>query len=197
MPSKVWDEITYTLPKFNGAAIEVWEWIGYFIWHFIMDAITYPCWGKSWTMLIKMGPRDHCSTMKIVKGQKVHKLLLQTTNIVMFKCDKSNSTTINMFAKSNASDWSGGDILCDMFVLPHENNLKCINILERCFSIIWSDVNESSWCIGSIQECVCNDIVWCVLIIMLYQEYYRTCLIVRSGTSVACIAFDLAAGVYK
>ena len=26
MSSKVWDEITYPFPNFNGAAVEVWEW---------------------------------------------------------------------------------------------------------------------------------------------------------------------------
>ena len=24
---KVWDEITYLFPNFNGAAVEVWEWV--------------------------------------------------------------------------------------------------------------------------------------------------------------------------
>ena len=27
MPSKVWGEITYPFPNFNGKSIEVWEWI--------------------------------------------------------------------------------------------------------------------------------------------------------------------------
>ena len=30
MPSKVWDEITYPFPKFNGCTAEVWEWISKF-----------------------------------------------------------------------------------------------------------------------------------------------------------------------
>ena len=37
---KVWEEITYPFPNFNGCTIEVWEWISYFILHFIMDVIT-------------------------------------------------------------------------------------------------------------------------------------------------------------
>ena len=28
---KVWDEITYSFPNFNGATVEVWEWISNFI----------------------------------------------------------------------------------------------------------------------------------------------------------------------
>ena len=27
---EVWDEITYPVPNFNGATIEIWEWIGNF-----------------------------------------------------------------------------------------------------------------------------------------------------------------------
>ena len=40
----VWDEITYPFLNFNGATIEVHELINNFIPHFLMDAITYPCW---------------------------------------------------------------------------------------------------------------------------------------------------------
>ena len=39
---KVWDEITYPLPNFNGEAVEVWEWIRNFIPHFTGHVITYP-----------------------------------------------------------------------------------------------------------------------------------------------------------
>ena len=51
----MWDVITYPFPNFNGATVEVWEWISNFIhtvevweWisnyipHFIIDVITYP-----------------------------------------------------------------------------------------------------------------------------------------------------------
>ena len=44
MPSKVGDEITYPFPNFNGATIEVDEWISNFITQFIMDVITDTCW---------------------------------------------------------------------------------------------------------------------------------------------------------
>ena len=35
MPSKVWNEITNPFPNYNGATVEVWEWIGNFIPHFL------------------------------------------------------------------------------------------------------------------------------------------------------------------
>ena len=43
----MWDEIIYPFPNFNGCTIEVWEWISNFTPHFIMDVITYPCWGSA------------------------------------------------------------------------------------------------------------------------------------------------------
>ena len=39
MPSKVWDEISYPLSNFNGAAVEVLQWISNFIPHLMMDVI--------------------------------------------------------------------------------------------------------------------------------------------------------------
>ena len=38
--------ITYPLPNFNGATVEVWEWISNFIPHFTGHVITYPCWNR-------------------------------------------------------------------------------------------------------------------------------------------------------
>ena len=32
---KVWDEITYAFPNFNGCTVDVWEWISNFTTHFI------------------------------------------------------------------------------------------------------------------------------------------------------------------
>ena len=41
MPSKVWSEITSPFPNFKGN-VEVWNWVYYFMPHFIIDVITYP-----------------------------------------------------------------------------------------------------------------------------------------------------------
>ena len=35
MPSKMWDEIAYSFQNFIGKAVEVWEWIHYFIPQFV------------------------------------------------------------------------------------------------------------------------------------------------------------------
>ena len=42
MPSNVWGEIKDTLPNFNDAVVEVWEWIC----NFIEQAITRTCGGQ-------------------------------------------------------------------------------------------------------------------------------------------------------
>ena len=43
MLCKVWGELTYPFPNFNGWTVEVWKWISKFISHLLMDVITYPC----------------------------------------------------------------------------------------------------------------------------------------------------------
>ena len=43
MPNKVWDEITYPFLNFNGATVEVEEWISNFIPDFAGHVITCPC----------------------------------------------------------------------------------------------------------------------------------------------------------
>ena len=45
MPSEVWGESKYPFKNFNGATVEVWEWITNFIPHILMDVISYPWWG--------------------------------------------------------------------------------------------------------------------------------------------------------
>ena len=44
---KVWDGITCPLPNFNGAAVEVWEWISNSITHIKRRAISYLSWDLS------------------------------------------------------------------------------------------------------------------------------------------------------
>ena len=46
IPSEMRDGIIYPSPNFSGCNTEVWEWINYFITHFIIDVITLPCWDK-------------------------------------------------------------------------------------------------------------------------------------------------------
>ena len=47
LPGKVWDEITYPFLSFDGATVEVLEWISNFTPHFMMDVINNPCWDSS------------------------------------------------------------------------------------------------------------------------------------------------------
>ena len=59
---KVYDDITYPFPNFNGCTVEVWEWIINFIQHLSCHVISYPCcdyhqllWVKG-TLLTKLLP---------------------------------------------------------------------------------------------------------------------------------------------
>ena len=41
---KVWNEIIYLFPNFNGATVEIWEWIRNFISYITENVIAYPWW---------------------------------------------------------------------------------------------------------------------------------------------------------
>ena len=56
MLNKVWHEISYQFPNFSGVTINVWEWISYFISHFVMDVITDPCWDLIYPIAVKGTP---------------------------------------------------------------------------------------------------------------------------------------------
>ena len=55
LASKVWNEMTYPFPYFNGVTVEIWKWIRVFIQHFLMDLITYPWWDLRYSLLVE-GP---------------------------------------------------------------------------------------------------------------------------------------------
>ena len=62
---KVWDEIIYPFPNFNGCTVEVWELISKFNKRFLMDVITYPCWNSCWSMLANgVSQTKWCHIMK-------------------------------------------------------------------------------------------------------------------------------------
>ena len=56
---EVWYEITNPFPKFNGTTFEVWDWIGNFIPHCVMDVITSISWlavfSSGYSFLLAMG----------------------------------------------------------------------------------------------------------------------------------------------
>ena len=45
---RMWDEIIFPFPNFNGCTVEVWEWISNFISYFTGHVIIYPCKKGPW-----------------------------------------------------------------------------------------------------------------------------------------------------
>ena len=76
MPNEVWDEITFPFRNFNGATIEIWEWISNFTPSHIMDITTYHT-GIKVDQVSKRAPADkwiselgwHWSDNRLLPGQ--------------------------------------------------------------------------------------------------------------------------------
>ena len=66
---KEWNKISYQFPKFNGATVEVGEWIGNFNPHFPRHVITYPCWDESQSMVVEAPPPPLYCIWLLFQGQ--------------------------------------------------------------------------------------------------------------------------------
>ena len=62
---KVWDEISYPFPNFNGCTVEVYEWISNFILHFYSACDYLSVLGLNLNRVSKKDPRWHCQSNKI------------------------------------------------------------------------------------------------------------------------------------
>ena len=60
---KVSDKITYSVPNFISATVEVWEWISNFTPHLTWWVITYPCCHKSQSVFAKGNQGAHDITI--------------------------------------------------------------------------------------------------------------------------------------
>ena len=72
---KVWAELTYTFPNFNGATVEVWEWTSRFNPRCTGHVVTYPCWSKL-NRVSKRDPRykKNINIQNITKGAETNKI---------------------------------------------------------------------------------------------------------------------------
>ena len=57
---KMWDEVIYPSPNFNGGTVEVWEWISNFIPHFTGSVIAYQFDRKGLAVYNTCSPNFHC-----------------------------------------------------------------------------------------------------------------------------------------
>ena len=69
----VWDEITYPFLNFNGATVEIHQWISNFIPHFSGHAIASPCWLLKLNHVCKKGSHKYLSST----SQNVTRLYIQ------------------------------------------------------------------------------------------------------------------------
>ena len=90
---EMWDEITCPFPNFKGGAVEVWEWISYFIPHFTGHVITYyPYWdGSCWHFPIMFkysvwGRLVLTWSKQILKIQNSVQFYLILHNVLAWKC---------------------------------------------------------------------------------------------------------------
>ena len=91
-PSKMWDEITWTSPNFNGCTVEVWKWTSCFISHFIIDV--NPFWLIRQTMLVKWASDSlwcivspvFCTCWQFLCRQNSKLKLLYTMNRLWSEC---------------------------------------------------------------------------------------------------------------
>ena len=100
------DEINYPFRNFNGATVDVWEWISNFTSHFIMDVITYiyitdiMAWTynhiyiKAWSM-IKVDHRWRWGIYELLHSY-------QKMNITIYPCNKNKDVTYGNFATRGA-----------------------------------------------------------------------------------------------
>ena len=91
---KTWDDIIFPFPNFNGATVEVSEWINIFIPLFTGRVTTYPCRDSSWTMLVKeapdveSGPIRHLFWWFLIRCwiQSRHLALIQQIRVIQNGC---------------------------------------------------------------------------------------------------------------
>ena len=113
---KMWDEITYPFPNFNGAAVEVWEYLSNFILHFT------GCMIKSMLLPNFYNFRDH----SVYASSQWEMVLL---------CN-----TISQW-RGTYTEWSP-QFVWDMLCLTWEGLISCSNHGSSC--VLQSAVNSGT-----------------------------------------------------
>ena len=82
------------ISNFNGATVEVWEWISNTISHFTRHVIIYPCWDKGKSMLVKEAPGSRCIHYEVFNKQhnQKYQLLSGDGQITCIYFEESKST---------------------------------------------------------------------------------------------------------
>ena len=147
MPIKVWYKITYPFPNFNGCTVDVWEWISYFITHFIMYIVTYPWWHLSTAHITGTAMTTFCRTYGLIEwaittflsyfpfpSSRANRLLHPLLHIIItFPLLVRQSCPIlnNKYNLTNSSDINNCNMMawllvCTSWVVP---NMACLSFL--------------------------------------------------------------------
>ena len=83
---KVWDEITYPFSNFDGAAMEVCEWLSNATSYYTGHVIIYPCWDWNQIMLVK-GATEICGAGYILFSEiNVYRTQIQFNILAAESC---------------------------------------------------------------------------------------------------------------
>ena len=139
-------EIIYPFLNFNGCTVEVEEWISYFIPHFIMDLITYPCWDYSLAILAKGATaqhRDSGSTVSVyITSRSRHMSGLKSLGTCVFVYQLAN---VNNRKQQKCLALLGNPPLIDEFPCNMSEMKKNVS-LPWCYSYNVTALKNSICC---------------------------------------------------
>ena len=120
------DRVTHPFPNFNGFTIEVWVWINTYFPDRVAGVVTYPCWNKSCSILVKGAP-----------GYLLFYLVVGVDNVWIGLASLGSPNDANSYRWSSGDNavpyknWNGGE----------PNNLadeNCVHIYKG-FSYRWNN----------------------------------------------------------
>ena len=126
MFSKVWGEITHPFLNFNGATIEVYEWISNFIPHFT-DYLSML--GLKLNLISKRGPRRHCRLVTFWDQTDEHQIIY--TFAFTWQWDQASMLTIKPLIKTD-----------NILLLPYGIDSKTRLDIKRYCSLQFIAVTE-------------------------------------------------------
>ena len=111
--SKIWQKIAYPFLNFNSTTVDVWEWTGNFIQHFMMDVITYLCRDQNEAMLEKWAP-------DLFLDQIIYRYIVIKMRVILHSRCYAQLTYLNTFFNTSSH------ILSKKSSIVISHNFKCV-----------------------------------------------------------------------